>query len=163
MTASPAISVRQALLTDVPYIKDLARIDSESLGFLPGRVYEDIINGVTPRHRLWLAEVNNTPVGFLYLSPGTEGRAARIIQVCLQRDARRREYGTALVERAEEHAISLQRPAVACHVATDIEAGEFWDAMDYRVAELIEGGKRRKRILESRYKRLPSGLWVDAA
>lgn len=153
-----AIRVRRATMSDLLYVDSLRRQESESLGFLPSLVYEEVVTRAMPNHRLWLAEVNADPVGFLYASPGEVGRSLRIIQVCLQRDARRLEYGRALVDEAESYASLLQRPAVACHVATDLEAGAFWTALGFDVLRLIPGGSRRARILEDRYKRLPGGL-----
>lgn len=157
MSRSP-VSVRRATLADLAYVDMLRRRESESLGFLPLRCYEEVVSGAMPNHRLWLAEASGDPVGFLYASPGDVGRALRVIQVCLQPDARRIEYGTALIAEAERYAVQLQRPAVGCHVAQDIEARAFWDALGYRVISLIDGGQRRQRVLESRARLLPVAL-----
>jgi GNAT superfamily N-acetyltransferase len=157
------LGVRRASLADLSYVDMLRRRESESLGFLPLRCYEEVVCGASPRHRLWLAEVSGDPVGFLYASPGDVGRALRVIQVCLQPDARRIEYGTALVAEAESYARHLQRSGVACHVAEDIEARVFWDALGYETRGVVIGGARRRRVLEDRYKPLAGGLLLDGA
>lgn len=77
----------------------------------------------------------------------------------MRRDARRIEYGQALVQQAERWAADQHRTAVGCRVATDLEAGAFWDALGYPCRGLLPGGTRRGRVLESRYRLLDSGLW----
>lgn len=160
------VAVRSATLADVPYVDALRRRESECIGFLSRGVYESAIRGydrwANRNGRVWIAEVNGDPVGFVYATPGREGRVARIIQVCVQEDARRIEYGRAMVNEVEGWATAMQRPGVGCHVATDIEAGRFWDALGYELRGHIQGGVRRKRVLEDRYHLLPSGLLVLA-
>ena len=160
---SGAVLVRRALLSDVLYIDSLRRSESESIGFLPLACYESCISGHgadgRPNHRVLIAEANGDRVGFCYASPGAPGRPARVIQICIQPDARRIEYGRALIERVEGWAAAGQRSAVGCRVATDIEAGSFWDTLGYRVVGHLAGGTRRQRVLESRYRLLDCGLW----
>jgi GNAT superfamily N-acetyltransferase len=149
-------------LSDVPYIDALRRREADAIGFLPLVVYEWVAGGSgapwKKESRLWLAEANGDRVGFLYLTPGSPGGVAHIGQVCVQADARRLDYATALVERAEHHARLTQRGAVAARVATDLEATAFWDALGYRLTGYEEGGRRRGRVLERRHKPLPLPL-----
>lgn len=155
------VVVRRATLADIPYMVALGRREFDQIGFVPISQYEGIIGGwLYPKCRVWVAEVNGDVVGFLYSSPGAEGRSLKVLQIAIQEDARRIEYGKALVDAAEVYAAHLQRPAVSCSVATDIEARRFWDALGYAVHGVTEGGKRRKRLLERRYKRLECGLWI---
>lgn len=158
------VFVRLARAGDLSYIDAQRRRESESIGFLPAACYEAYVTGrgeyARPNHRIWIAAVNGDQVGFLYASPGRFAGPARIIQICIQRDARRIEYGRALVEQAEDYATSIGRTAVGAHVAADIEAGAFWDAMQYPIHDFMRGGVRRNRTLESRYKLLPCGLFA---
>lgn len=160
------VVVRIATPTDLPFLVDQGHKEFECIGFLSRACYEGIINGryesakasFNVNGRLWIAEANAEPVGFVYASAG-RSTAARIIQVCVRSDARRIEYGQALVGQVEAWAMTRNQTAVGCHVATDIPAGAFWDALGYEFRELIPGGKKRGRMLESRYRLLPCGLW----
>jgi GNAT superfamily N-acetyltransferase len=162
-----AVQVRPATLADLQFLVDQGRKEFECIGFLSSSCYEGIILGryesasrsFNVNGRLWIAEVNADQVGFLYASAGRYAGAARIVQVCVRSDARRIDYGQALVSEAESWAAGQHRTAVGCHVATDIDAGAFWDALGYPTRALIDGGAKRGRRLESRYRLLPCGLW----
>lgn len=156
-------TVRPATPDDLSYIVSLGKREYEAIGFIPASRYESIITGVgdvRPSHRLWIAEENGDRVGFLYATPGEAGGSLKVVQVCVQEDARRLEYGAALVSEAERHAVRVQRGAVSLTVAVDLDASLFWEAEGYRLASVDRGGKRRGRLLERRYKRLPLGLWI---
>jgi GNAT superfamily N-acetyltransferase len=160
-------TVRLATLADLAYVEALRAKEKRAIGFMTPAAYAGVITqqGLyrRPNARLWLAEVDGEGVGFLYATPGEPGGSLCVVQVCLQRDARRREYGTALVETAEGWAQALQRPGVKCRVKIDLEARAFWDALGYRVAGTEYGGRRlganvNGHALERRYKALPCGL-----
>jgi GNAT superfamily N-acetyltransferase len=160
-----SIDVRLATLADLTYIDQLRRRESESIGFISRSGYEGVLSGYDEREgcrrngRIWLATVNADPVGFAYATPGGTGRSVKVVQVCIQRDARRIEYGSALVAEVEAWAEQLQRPAVSCRVATDLDATAFWDALGFELHGHEQGGSRRGRVLERRHKPLP-GLWL---
>lgn len=162
-------SVRPATVADLPYVVALREREKDALGFMTPAAYEGVVTqqGLyrRPNARLWVAEVAGDLVGFLYATPGKPGGALTVVQLCLQRDARRREYGSALVRTAEGWAEALQRPAVKCRVRLDLEARSFWDAVGYAPAGVEYGGRRlgvvtNARPLERRYKPLPSGLFI---
>jgi GNAT superfamily N-acetyltransferase len=157
------VTTRRAMLRDIPFLLDLARRESENLGFLPAGTYEGAVSRTAqharPNDRLWVAEVNADLVGFMYATPGDVGGTLKVVQVCMRPDARRFAYASALVAEAEAHATALQRMGVGLRVATDIDATLFWDALGYQVRDVVRGGARRQRVLERRYKPLPGGLW----
>jgi GNAT superfamily N-acetyltransferase len=155
------VAVRRATAADLRYVSSLSGVENKTLGFIPDDAYGQAVDGRRPGHRVWLAEVNDDPVGFLYLSPGEPGGSAKILQVAVQRDARRLDYARALVEAAEAHARLTQRPAVTCRVASELEATAFWDALGYALRGTEPGGARRGRTIQLRRRRLPSGLWVE--
>lgn len=158
---SAKIVVRAARLGDLGYIDHVTRSENyrtAALGFLPQSAYEAVITGIGTRSRLWVAEADDDQVGYLYLTPGQAGGSAKIVQVAVQEDARRNEYGTALVNEAERYASTLRRGGVSCSVATDLEAGRFWDAVGFELRRIVPGGNRRGRLLERRFKCLPVPL-----
>jgi GNAT superfamily N-acetyltransferase len=159
-----AVSVCRATLDDLAYIDHLRRQNGEALGFLSLAKYEAIVTGqgpeARPSNRLWVAAVDGEQVGFLYLTPGRPGGAAKIIQACVQEDARRHRYATALVAEAESYARLLQRGGVSLAVAVELEAAAFWQSLGYVLRGHALGGERRGRTLERRTKVLPSDLLV---
>jgi GNAT superfamily N-acetyltransferase len=167
MGGSTLVTTRLARLADVSYVEWLRGKERDALGFMTVAAYEGVVTqqGLyrRPNARLWLAEVDGTAVGFLYATPGQAGGSLKIVQVALQRDARRQEYGTALVREAEAWAQRLQRPGVACRVRVDLEACAFWEALGYGLIGHERGGKMLNRrvndaLLERRYRPLPCGL-----
>lgn len=150
---------------DLPYLVALQRRNSEAIGFVPRAGLEGIITGDgpfgQPRHRIWVAEVSADPVGFLYASPGEMGGTAKIVQICLQEDARRREYGSALVARVEEWALGNHRSAVGCTNASELEAAAFWEALGYEVRRTEVSAGRRGRLLEVRRRLLSLPLRAE--
>lgn len=157
------IAIRPATLDDVTYITSLGKREFEAIGFISASAYEGAIVRdslyARPNNRIWIADADGDPVGFLYATPGRMGSSLKVVQVCVQDDARRLEFGSALVAEAERYADVIQRSGVSLRVATDLEASRFWEAEGYGLLGLEAGGKRRGRVLERRYKRLPCGLF----
>lgn len=143
------------------YVVDLQNKNRNSVGFLPFealRQYQKV-------GRLWLERENDEPCGYLAISRWT-GRVTnrspeelRVIQTCIQYDARRTEHGRSLVERAIELAVRSNLAAVTCWCASDLDANQFWAAMGFRRDGTRMAGRRRRRgatHIHWRYEILPS-------
>lgn len=119
------------------YVLELARKNTEALGFIPAPKLEQY----AAAGQLWMAYENDDPCGYLVFGAGWP--VLRIYQACIQYDARRREHGLALLRRLIAYAIAHGYEAISCWCADDLEANAFWQAAGFVWAGQREGGRRR--------------------
>lgn len=131
---------REGIDLAVRYADDLARKNSEALSFIP-----------TPRlvkyaeaGQLIIQTENDEPCGFLVLGRGWP--QARIYQACIQYDARRRDHGLALVNRAVKQATAAGCCDLRLWCANDLDANDFWRAAEFENCGARPGGARRGRV-----------------
>lgn len=131
--------VRQAGLSDISYITILANKEGDAIGFIPKPAYEAAITGIktgkrwslTCNDKLWVAEENGDPVGFLLAS---FGEIVKVSQITIQEDARKLERGRLLLDSLEEYATSIGRVSYGCGCADDLQSNFFWTAMGWTLA-----------------------------
>jgi hypothetical protein len=128
--------IRLAVEGDVPYIIDLAKKESLSLGFIPKPAYTAAITGhktgkrwsTTCNDKLFVCEENNQPVGFVLFS---YGKVAKCNQIAIQSDARLIERGRALLSAAISHGNMRGIEDFACGCADDLPSNFFWRQMGW--------------------------------
>jgi len=128
--------IRSATLEDIPYIVDLAKKESLSLGFIPKPAYTAAITGhktgkrwsTTCNDKIFICEENNTPVGFVLFS---YGKVAKCNQIAIQSDARLLERGKALLSAAISHGNLRGIQDFACGCANDLASNFFWQQMGW--------------------------------
>lgn len=128
--------IREAKLSDILYITNLANKEGHAVGFIPKMAYEAAITGIktgkrwslTCNDKLWIAEENNDPVGFLL---STFGNIVKVNQICIQEDARKIERGKLLIQTLEDYASSIGKFNFGCGCADDLESNLFWKAMGW--------------------------------
>lgn len=140
MTSADTICV--AGPADVAYITQLAKNNTDSIGFIPfGALDWYLKSGIVQ-----LAKENDEPAGFLlgkYLSR-TEPWIAPIYQACVQYDARRRAHGLSLVERYISR-LPTKAEIVQLWCAADLEANDFWRSAGFQLIGQRAGGTTRDR------------------
>jgi ribosomal protein S18 acetylase RimI-like enzyme len=144
---------KQQVSTDVGYVVDLAKRNSEAISFIPSpRLEQYYENG-----QILVARENDEPCGFLVfgLRP-----VAKIYQACIQYDARRMENGLRLVSRLIRIASSRGCDAISLWCASDLEANHFWRAAGFRFVDQRPGGSRRGRVHNRWYMQLTPTLFV---
>lgn len=148
------MEIRDAILSDILYIDHLRAKESEFVGFIPRVRYEMEINGQRGGDILLVFE-NNAPVGFIYITYGPE--SAKIQQIAIQRDARRMERATALVEEVNRRTRMKGIPEIGCRCAQEFESNQFWLVLGFCLIAEGQGksvysrgkekiGKRGRRI-----------------
>lgn len=137
MNDEPTIYV--ASEDDLSYVMGLMRSNRESVGGLPKPAVEERI----ARRTLTVATANDDPVGYLLYD--VRGDVLRIPQACIQYDARRRQYGEALVASLLNAYPSAASVSVRC--AADLEANLFWRDLGFTCTGTVPGGKRRGRTI----------------
>lgn len=143
------------------YIDALQRKNAEALSFYPKQVFErEQANG-----RLYLGMLNGEPSGYLYV--GAAGGDVKCHQVCIQYDARRRQYGAMLVYALEQYAKESQSHSVTLRCGFDLDANAFWESMGYQCCAIQQGGVRRMRKINVWRKYLQPQLfepvWIEPA
>lgn len=134
--------VRFASLKDIPYINDLSKKESKSLGFIPKVAYEAAITGVKTgkrwsdvcNDRLWICENNGDLVGFVLASfgfPLARERRGTIAQICIQQDARKFDRGRNLLANVIGYATKIGCHDFGCGCAEDLESNLFWSMMGW--------------------------------
>jgi hypothetical protein len=135
--------VRMAVLADLPYIIDLVRKESYSLGFIPKIAYEAAITGNKPATNRWsnkcndklfVIECNNDLVGFCLASFGKYNaisKMGRIAQICLQTDARMMQRGRILLDNVLAYGKKRGTLRWSCGCADDLPSNIFWQTMGW--------------------------------
>jgi len=137
----------------IDYVDGLQRKNAEQLSFYPRQVFErEQQNG-----RLFLGLLNGEPCGYIYA--GAQKPDVKLHQVCIQYDARRRLYGAALVQCVEAYAAEGKAATITLRCGFDIEANQFWKALDYGVVMVHNGGIRRMRRINVWQKQLRESLF----
>lgn len=125
--------VRTTTPLDWPYIDMLMKHNAWSIGFLQRRAFENYTWGGERNFMCFLAEVNHSPIGYVFITPGHRGQVCRIQQIAVQNDARRFEYGTALVDTVEDYRKAHIRNGIALRCRVDLEANTFWKTLGFQL------------------------------
>ena len=137
-------NVRFACKEDLPYINDLSKKESRSLGFIPNPAYLSAITGIKTGKRwssvcndkLFVCECDGDVVGFCLASFGNaQGnvmtRTGKIAQICLQADARMLQRGGVLLDAIVAQGEKVYTYNWSCGCADDLESNIFWQAMGW--------------------------------
>lgn len=135
-------TVRHAVIADLPYVIDLSKKETNSLGFIPKMAYEAAITGIKTgdrwsnvcNDRLFVIECNGDLVGFCIASfgiPNAISKKGKIAQICLQTDARKFLRGRKLLDAVVEYGKTRGTMAFSAGCANDLESNLFWQAMGW--------------------------------
>ena len=134
--------VRAAAIADLPYILDLSKKESLSIGFIPKMAYESAITGIKTGKRwsnvcndgLFVCDCNGDLVGFCLVSYGKRNainKQGRIAQICLQPDARLLQRGRLLLDAVIESGYAFFTLGWSCGCADDLPSNFFWKSMGW--------------------------------
>ena len=134
--------IRFAEIKDLPYIVDLSKKESLSLGFIPKVAYESAITGIkngdrwseTCNDKLWVCECNGDLVGFVLCSFGQVNamwKYGKVAQICLQTDARLMQRGSLLLDAAIKYGEKVNTLSFNAGCANDLPSNIFWSTMGW--------------------------------
>jgi len=134
--------VRFATISDLLYVVDLSKKETNSIGFIPKMAYEAAITGIKKgkrwsdvcNDRLFVCLSNNDLVGFCLASFGKafqNPRKGKIAQICIQSDARKIDRGRLLLANVLGYGASIGCYDFGCGCANDLESNFFWQAMGW--------------------------------
>lgn len=109
------------------FLEHLSGLHKHELGFLPRLAYAQAVE----LGRVFLCFENGDPCGYAIHGPAL--RETKIYQVVVTDDCRRIEHGTALVEAVRLYADADRAFSLSCHVAEDLDAVQFWQAIGLQI------------------------------
>lgn len=130
---------------DFKFIVSLQKANSKSVGFLTYTALCEYFD----RRQVWVSRENGDPCGYLLFGsnrcvrPVRDPGVMKIVQACIQYDARRVKHATELVQRLERKAVCEGYERISLWCAEDLEANVFWELMGFNCIGTRIGGVSR--------------------
>jgi GNAT superfamily N-acetyltransferase len=125
--------VRNAREIDIAFIDKLQKDNSYAVGFIQKTVWDKYVFGGERNFVVFICEKNNDPVGYILLTPGRGHHTyTRIQQIAIRDDARRLDYGSALIAVVRDFCQTFQRTGTRLRCRTDLESNKFWGALGFQ-------------------------------
>ena len=136
------LTVRTANEKDQAFIDKLQKENSHAVGFIQSTVWEKYVFGGERNFVVFICEKNNDMVGYVLLTPGRGAYTyAKIQQIAVREDARRLDYGSALIAVVAEFCNTFNRMGVTLRCRVDLESNRFWQALGFNLHGVWEKGK----------------------
>jgi len=134
--------VRNAREIDIAFIDKLQKDNSYAVGFIQRTVWDDYVFGGGRNFVVFICEKNNDPVGYILLTPGRGANSyVKIQQIAVRDDARRLDYGSALIAVVRDFCETFERIGARLRCRTDLESNKFWQALGFIKYGVWEKGK----------------------
>lgn len=134
--------VRNACASDMLFIDKLQKDNSYAVGFIQKTVWEKYVFGGERNFVVFVCEKNGDPVGYILVTPGLGiGRHIKIQQIAVRDDARRLDYGSALIAVVREFCTTFGRSGATLRCRTDLDSNNFWRALGFTKYGTWEKGK----------------------
>lgn len=131
-TGPDGLAVRTASVVDVPFIDKLQRENAYAVGFIQQTIWDRYVFGGERNFFVLLCEANSDPVGYTLVTPGrTVDSFVRIQQIAVREDARRLQYGSALLDVIRRFCNEHQRRGARLRCRSDLESNTFWKALGF--------------------------------
>jgi GNAT superfamily N-acetyltransferase len=136
------IIVRNAVEKDMLLIDKLQKENSFAVGFIQKSIWEKYVFGGERNFTTLICEANNDAVGYVLITPGKAAYTyAKIQQIAVRNDARRLQYGTALIDVCKQFCEQFQRTGFTLRCRADLESNYFWQSLGFRKYGTWEKGK----------------------
>lgn len=124
--------VRNGTMSDQIFIDKLQKENSHAVGFIQRTVWEKYVFGGERNFVVFVCEKNNDCVGYILLTPGKGPYTyTRIQQIAVRDDARRLDYGSALIHVVKDFCETFQRIGARLRCRVDLESNHFWLALGF--------------------------------
>lgn len=134
--------VRNSTISDLIFIDKIQRDNSNAVGFIQRTIWDKYVFGGERNFVVFICEKNNDPVGYVLLTPGRAPMTyAKIQQIAVRDDARRLDYGSALVAVVRDFCETFDRLGVTLRCRVDLESNKFWEALGFTKYGIWEKGK----------------------
>jgi len=136
------ISVRTSTIKDMLLVDKLQKENSFAVGFIQKTVWEKYVWGGERNFVVLICEANADAVGYVLITPGKGGyKYAKIQQIAIRNDARRLQYGTALIDCCRQFCEQFGRIGFTLRCRVDLESNKFWKSLGFEKYDVWEKGK----------------------
>lgn len=136
------LTVRTAVEKDQAFIDKLQKENAYAVGFIQSTIWDKYVFGGQRNFVVFICEKNNDMVGYVLLTPGRESYTyAKIQQIAVREDARRLDYGSALLHVVKDFCNTFDRLGVTLRCRIDLDSNKFWNALGFRLYGVWEKGK----------------------
>ena len=173
--------VRTATEADRTFIDKLQKENSYAVGFIQSTIWDKYVFGGERNFVVFICEKNDDLVGYVLLTPGRGAYTyAKIQQIAVREDARRLDYGSALLAVVKDFCNTFERIGVTLRCRIDLESNHFWRNLGFSLYGVWEKGKinhvgfkasndinlwkidlHDSIISLFTTEELPSGLWIE--
>jgi GNAT superfamily N-acetyltransferase len=134
--------VRNSTMQDMLFIDKLQKDNAYAVGFIQRTVWDKYVFGGERNFVVFVCEKNNDPVGYILITPGRGvGHAIKIQQIAVRDDARRLDYGSALIAVVRDFCNTFNRTGATLRCRVDLESNKFWQALGFEKYGVWEKGK----------------------
>ena len=124
--------VRNSTMQDMMFIDKLQKDNSYAVGFIQKTVWDKYVFGGERNFVVFVCEKNNDPVGYILITPGMGiGQPIKIQQIAVRDDARRLDYGSALIAVVRDFCNTFNRTGATLRCRIDLESNKFWEALGF--------------------------------
>lgn len=135
------LTVRTATEQDQSFIDKLQKDNSHALGFIQHTIWEKYVFGGERNFSVFVCEKNDDMVGYVLITPGRGPYSyLRIQQIAVREDARRLDYGSALMAVVREFAEKFNLMGARLRCRTDLESNHFWKALGFNMYGVWQKG-----------------------
>ena len=136
------LKVRTATEKDKAFIDKMQKENSYAVGFIQATVWDKYVFGGERNFVVFICEKNDDMVGYILLTPGRGAYSyAKIQQIAVREDARRLDYGSALISVVKDFCNTFQRLGTTLRCRVDLESNKFWRALGFNLYGVWEKGK----------------------
>ena len=136
------ISVRTSTVKDLLLVDKLQKENSYAVGFIPKTTIESQVWGGCRNFVILICESNNDAVGYVFITPGKKvDTYAKIQQIAVRNDARRLQYGTALIAVCRDFCNEFNRKGFTLRCREDLESNGFWAKIGFNQYGMWSKGK----------------------
>lgn len=134
--------VRNAHIKDLLFIDKLQKDNSYAVGFIQRTIWDKYVFGGKRNFFVLICEKNNDLVGYALITPGRSIQDfVKIQQIAVREDARRLEYGSAIISVIKDFCIFYGRVGARLRCRIDLESNSFWSALGFHKVAIWHKGK----------------------
>jgi GNAT superfamily N-acetyltransferase len=136
------ILVRTSTVKDMLIVDKLQKDNSYAVGFIQKTIWEKYVWGGERNFVVFIAEVNNDPVGYVLITPGKGIKTyGKIQQIAVREDARKLKYGKALINVCSQFCNFYGIKGFTLRCRQDLDSNNFWKSLGFENYGVWEKGK----------------------